>query len=152
MKVDAEDFRRVYEGMNDAALLQVKREDLVEVAQQCYDVELDRRGLTVGGEAAAQDAASSEAAAESEGMVELALFTDVDEARIARALLKGAEIPAYLENTDPMGRGEFRLSVPPEWLEEAREILEAEISEEELAAQAEAAELEEEAEEFHEPE
>ena len=154
MKVDAEDFRRVYESMNDAALLAVKREDLVAVAQQCYDVELARRGLAVGGAAAGADAERAEPTADSEGMVELATFTDVDEARVARGLLKDAEIPAFLENTNPMGRGEFRLSVPPEWLDEAREILEAEISEEELAAQAEAAgELEEEEdEELHDPE
>jgi hypothetical protein len=46
VKVDAEDFRRVYESMNDDALLGVKRDELVEVAQQCYDVEVARRGLT----------------------------------------------------------------------------------------------------------
>jgi len=83
----------------------------------------------------------------------------VDEARMARELLKSAEIPCYLRNDNPMavswtGVGGFRLSVPPEWLEQAREVLETEISEEELAAQAEAAgELEkDEAAELHEPE
>jgi uncharacterized protein YbjT (DUF2867 family) len=152
MKVDAEDFRRVYESMNDDALLAVKREDLVPMAQQCYDVEVARRGLA-GEEVEEAAAAASEPAGEGEEMVELATFTDVDDARLARELLKSAEIPCYLQNDDPLagnwiggaGQGAFRLSVPAEWLEQAREILETEISDEELAAQAEAAaELEEE--------
>jgi hypothetical protein len=148
MKVDAEDFRRVYENMNDGALLAVKREDLVALAQQCYDVELARRGLA-DGQTAAPEAASLEAAVAFAGdeMVELAIFTDVDDARLALALLKAAEIPCYLENDDPLagnwiggpGQGKFRLSVPPDWLGQAREVLETEISDEELAAQAEAA-------------
>jgi hypothetical protein len=163
MKVDAEDFRRVYESMNDDALLAVKREELVPVAQQCYDIEVARRGLA-GEEVEEAEAVAPEAAGESEEMVELATFTDVDDARMARELLKSAEIPCYLQNDDPLagnwiggaGQGAFRLSVPPEWLEQAREILETEISDEELAAQAEAAaeleELEEEAAELDERE
>jgi hypothetical protein len=162
VKVDAEDFRRVYESMNDDALLAVNRDELVEIAQQCYDAEVARRGLGAGEEIASPDVDGPVAAGGAEGMVELATFTDVDDARLARALLKAAEIPCYLENSDPSagwigqpGMGGFRLSVPPEWVEQAKEILETEISEDELAAQAEAAgELEEEEEtgEIHGPE
>jgi hypothetical protein len=162
MKVDAEDFRRVYEGMNDAALLAVKREDLVPVAQQCYDVEVARRGLA-GKPAEEAEVAGPETPGVSVEMVELATFTDVEDARMARELLKAAEIPCYLQNDDPLagnwigasGQGAFRLSVPVEWLEQAQEVLETEISDEELAAQAEAAaewEAEEEAAELDEPE
>ena len=152
MKVDAEDLRRVYDSMNDEALLEVKRDELVEVAQQCYDAELAKRGLLTTEPETAEGSAAPAPAVKQEGMVELATFTDVDDARFALALLKGAEIPAWLENVmspamasigNP-GFGEFRLSVPPEELEQAREILEAEISEEELAAQAEAAGVEDE--------
>jgi hypothetical protein len=158
MKVDAEDFRRVYESMNDDALLAVKRDELVEMAQQCYDVEVARRGLA-SEETAEPDAGGSETAAPSEEMVELAMFTDVDDARMALALLKAAEIPCYLGSGDSSaaswmgspGFGQFRLSVPPDWLEQAREVLDTQISDEELAAQAEAAgELEEEEEEEEE--
>jgi hypothetical protein len=146
MKVDAEDFRRVYESMNDDALLEVKRDELVEIAQQCYDVEVARRGLA-GEETAEPDAGGSETAGPGEEMVELATFTDVDDARMALALLKAAEIPCYLDNGDPSmaswmgspGFGQFRLSVPPDALEQAREVLDTQISDEELAAQAEAA-------------
>jgi hypothetical protein len=146
MKVDAEDFRRVYESMNDGALLAVKRDELVEMAQQCYDVEVAKRGLG-SKQTAEPDAGSSQADGESEEMVQVAAFTDVDDARMARALLKASEIPCYLENNDPAagnwistpGLGTFRLSVPPAWLEQAREVLDTPISDEELAAQAEAA-------------
>jgi len=143
VKVDADDFRRVYESLNDEALLAVKRDELVEVAQQCYDVEVAQRGLTAHGDVAAVPAQGS-AAAPSEELVEVATFTDVDDARLARDLLASAEIPSYLaadanlpgNMSAPSG---FRLSVSPSLLDQAREILDSQISDEELAAQAEAA-------------
>jgi hypothetical protein len=143
MKVDADDFRRVYDSLNDEALLAVKRDELVEVAQQCYDVEVARRGLAAHDNAAAVPAPGSAEAASPE-LVEVATFTDVDDARLARDLLQSAEIPSYLATdaklpgnmSAPVG---FRLSVAPSLLEQAREILDAQISDEELAAQAEAA-------------
>ncbi len=145
MKVDAEDFRRVYDSMNDQALLAVNRDELVEVARQCYDVELGRRGLRPA--AKAEIAAAPQHAGKPEGMVEAATFTDIEDARLARALLEGAEIPCYLENDAALpgntisnpGLGGFRLSVPPEWVGMAREVLDTQVSDEELAAQAEAA-------------
>jgi len=143
MKVDADDFRRVYDSLNDEALLAVKRDELVEVAQQCYDVEVARRGLAAHDNAAAVPAPGSAEAASPE-LVEVATFTDVDDARLARDLLQSAEIPSYLATdaklpgnmSAPVG---FRLSVAPSLLEQAREILDTQISDEELAAQAEAA-------------
>jgi hypothetical protein len=149
--------------MNDDALLAVNRDELVEVAQQCYDAEVARRNLIeVDKEEAAADAAAEEESAIRQEMVEVATFSDVDDARMALALLKAAEIPCYLENSDPSlagswmgqpGFGAFRLTVPPILLDQAREVLETEISEEELAAQAEAAaEVEEEEEEPEEEE
>jgi hypothetical protein len=151
MKVDAEDFRRVYDAMNDEALLAVDRDELVDVAQQCYDAELVKRGL-VTEEEVEETTVVTEVTEERQEMVELATFTDVDDARMALALLKTAEIPCWLENaaSSAIGYignpafGEFRLSVPPAYLEQAQEVLETEISEEELAAQAEAAGIEEE--------
>jgi hypothetical protein len=142
VKVDADDFRRVYDSLNDEALLAVKRDDLVEVARQCYDVEVAKRGLAARHDAAAPAPAS--AAAASEELVEVATFTDVDDARLARDLLQSAEIPSYLANdaklpgnmSAPSG---FRLSVSPSLLDQAREVLDTQVSDEELAAQAEAA-------------
>ena len=147
MKVDADDFRRVYESLNDEALLAVKRDELVEVAQQCYDVEVANRGLAASADAAAAPAPGSAEAA-GEELVEVAIFTDADDARLARDLLQSAEIPAYLaadaklpgNMSAPSG---FRLSVAPSLLEQAREVLDSRISDEELAAQAEAAAEEE---------
>jgi hypothetical protein len=147
VKVDADDFRRVYESLNDEALLAVKRDELVEVAQQCYDVEVANRGLAASADAAAAPAPGSAEAA-GEELVEVAIFTDADDARLARDLLQAAEIPAYLaadaklpgNMSAPSG---FRLSVAPSLLEQAREVLDSRISDEELAAQAEAAAEEE---------
>jgi hypothetical protein len=147
VKVDADDFRRVYESLNDEALLAVKRDELVEVAQQCYDVEVANRGLAASADAAAAPAPGSAEAA-GEELVEVAIFTDADDARLARDLLQSAEIPAYLaadaklpgNMSAPSG---FRLSVAPSLLEQAREVLDSRISDEELAAQAEAAAEEE---------
>ena len=143
MKVDADDFRRVYESLNDEALLAVNRDELVEVAQQCYDVEVAKRGLTASPDAAAGPALASAEAA-SEELVEVATFTDADDARLARDLLASAEIPSYLATDAKLPGnmsvpGGFRLSVSPSLLEQAREILDSRISDEELAAQAEAA-------------
>jgi hypothetical protein len=143
VKVDADDFRRVYESLNDEALLAVKRDDLVEVAQQCYDVEVAQRGLAARTDAAAVPAPGSAEAA-SEELVEIATFTDADDARLARDLLQSAEIPSYLATDAKLPGnmsvpGGFRLSVSPSLLEQAREVLDARISDEELAAQAEAA-------------
>ena len=45
MKVSAEDFRRQYADLSDEALLDVDRQDLVELARTCYDEELARRQL-----------------------------------------------------------------------------------------------------------
>jgi hypothetical protein len=145
MKVGADDFRRVYESLNDEALLAVKRDELVELAQQCYDVEVAARGLAARDDAAAVvPPGNPEAAGDGEELVEVATFADVDEARLARDLLQSAEIPSYLA-TDPKLPGNmsvpggFRLSVPPSLLEQAREVLDTQVSDEELAAQAEAA-------------
>jgi hypothetical protein len=156
VKVDADDFRRVYESLNDEALLAVKRDELVEVAQQCYDVEVAHRGLMASADAAAGPAPASAEAA-SEELVEVATFTDADDARLARDLLASAEIPSYLA-TDAKLPGNmsapsgFRLSVAPSLLEQAREVLDSRVSDEELAAQAEAAAELEPAEEPHDEE
>jgi hypothetical protein len=51
--VDPEDFRRHYAALSDRALLSLRREDLVPIAQQCYDVELAQRGIAAHRKAAA---------------------------------------------------------------------------------------------------
>ena len=43
MQIDPEDFRKHYASLSDQALLEWDRNELVEVAQRCYDAELARR-------------------------------------------------------------------------------------------------------------
>jgi hypothetical protein len=132
MEVGAEDFRRLYASLSDAGLRALKRDELVDVARECYDAEVALRGL----ESEAGDAVEHD---EEEGeLIEAATFTSGEEANLARALLKSASIPCFLEN-ERFATGGLRLLVPAAFLEQAREVLQAEISDEELAAQAEAA-------------
>lgn len=158
MEVSQADFRQHYELLSDEALLETNTEDLVDVARQCLEEEIERRGLNavaddspeeVGAEIAAEPAAGEEEA----GEVLIATFTNGDELNLARGLLQSAEIPSRVDNPlAVMGGMELRLFVPAAFEEHALEVLEAEISDEELAAQAEAAgELEEESEDPENP-
>ena len=137
MQVDLDDFRRRYAELSDDALLDLDRDDLVDLARDCYDAELSRRGL--------RRTSSSPPAIEARDhgeLVEAAIFSSSSEADLARALLESAAIPCYLENefagkTLRASDG-FRLFVPAALLDNAREILNSPVSDEELIAQAEA--------------
>ncbi|MDQ1469809.1 MAG: putative prokaryotic signal transducing protein, partial [Bryobacterales bacterium] len=83
-------------------------------------------------------AESADAGPENEALVSVGSFTIVDEARLARGLLKDAGIPCGLAN-EKSALGALHLMVPESHVEAALEVLGGEISEEELAAQAEAA-------------
>lgn len=141
MQISLEDFRRHFEILSDDALLATNREDLVDMAKQCYDVEVARRGLNApSGEAVEGEAPTPEDAAADDHFVEIANFNIPDEANFARGLLESAGIPYSLQNEySPLGGIDLRLMVPASLEEQALEILQSEISEEELAAQAEAA-------------
>jgi hypothetical protein len=141
--VTAEDFRRYYESLSDEALLEIDTGELVQLAQDCHAEEVARRGLA---EEVAEDttdapvAAPAEATAPGEELVCIVEYDYHDEADLARGLLEAAEIPASLES-EP---GVVRLMVPKALAEQALGMLAAPLSDEELAAQAEAAGLEEE--------
>ena len=47
MEATSGDFQRHFELLSDAALLEINRHDLVELAKQRYDEEVLRRGLGV---------------------------------------------------------------------------------------------------------
>ena len=80
-----------------------------------------------------------------EELVAIATYNIPEEASLARGLLESAEIPYHLENEfAALGGFQLRLLVPAAFEAEALEILDAEISDEELAAQAEAAGIAEE--------
>ena len=135
MDVTAEDFRRHYESLSDEALLEIDTEELVELARTCHADEVTRRGL-------APEPADDEDLTEkdhsetpAEELVCIVEYDYPDEADLARGLLEAAEIPAALES-EP---GVVRLMVPAEFAEQALRMITTPLSDEELAAQAEAA-------------
>jgi hypothetical protein len=151
--VSLDDFRRHFELLSDETLLATNREELVEGARACYDEELARRGLNAP---AAEEEPVEGVVEDADGgsrMALIATFSVAEEASLARGLLQIAGIPATLDNEySPLGGFQLHLTVPSEYEQQALEVLESEIPEEELAAQAEAAggfeEEEEEAEEL----
>ena len=141
MEVSLDDFRRNFEILSDDALLATNREDLVESARECYDEEVTRRGLnTPSIEPVPGEVLTGEESHEGDELVLIATYNIPDEANFARGLLESAGIPFSLQNEYvALGGIELRLMVPSAFEEEALQVLETEISEEELAAQAEAA-------------
>ncbi|MGD1071627.1 MAG: hypothetical protein ABSB15_15925 [Bryobacteraceae bacterium] len=141
MDVSIEDFRRHFALLSDGALLETRREDLVESAQQCLDEELSRRGLTRGaaGETPSEKPAEEPAPSGGEPVL-IATYTVAEEASLARGLLRSASIPCHIAN-EYTGLGSFQLQllVPAAYVEHALDVLAADISDDELAAQAEAA-------------
>src|SRR5579864_9272866 len=135
LEIAPETFRQQYEELTDAALLSIDRKDLIEVAQQYYDAEIARRGLHP------EQAAPAEVEPKAE-MVPVGTFLSLEEADLGRALLRSADVPAYLESeltSTWTGAGGLRLMVPPSFVEQAEEILGSQVSDEDLLAQAEAA-------------
>jgi len=142
LQVDLDDFRRRYAELSDEALLDLERDDLVDLARDCYDAELARRGLRRTSSAPPATEAQDHGELVEGGLVEAARFSSSSEADLARALLESAAIPCHLENefagkTLRVSDG-FRLFVPATLLDNAREILNSPVSDEELIAQAEA--------------
>jgi hypothetical protein len=141
LEIDPEELRRGYEELSDAGLLSIDRKDLTELARPYYDAEVAQRGLRPeSAEPEAEVEATAHAKPE-EDLVVAATFLSPHEADLGRTLLQSADIPAYLENEPNLsGAGGLLLMVPASFLEQAEEILGAQISEEDLIAQAEAAE------------
>jgi hypothetical protein len=152
MQIDPEEFRRRFEDLSDEALLEVKRDELVDVAQQLYDAELERRGLLEEEEELAEEESGDGAPDNPQDQMVLAAECgSMQEVQFARALLKSAGIPTYVQ-TDFSGilgatEEDTRVYVPASYLEQAKEILATPLSDEELEAQAEAAGFEDEEEE-----
>jgi hypothetical protein len=129
--VTPEDFRRHFDMLSDEALIETNRGDLVEIARQCFDEEVARRGLT-------NSAASPGKVNEVEIPVQIAKFHFRSEFELARALLRSAGIPSHQGNR--IGRRielELPLMVPAEFAEEALELIRSRVSDEELEAEAE---------------
>jgi hypothetical protein len=140
--ISLDDFRRHFELLSDETLLSTDREALVENARGVYDEEVARRGLITPAAENAEAAAGIPqiAPGEDDELVVIATYNIPDEANLARGLLQSAEIPFLLQNDYvALGGIELKLLVPKSLEEQALEILAHEISDEELAAQAEAA-------------
>ncbi len=95
MQINPEEFRRRFDGLSDDALLEVNRDELVEVAQDLYDAELERRGLIE--ESAEEEPEPAEGAPEDpkDDLVFAAEFGSAQELAFARSLLKSSGIPTY---------------------------------------------------------
>jgi hypothetical protein len=143
LDIDPNERRQRYAELSDDALLAVERDQLTELAQEIYDDELDERGLlTVSAEQDDDALAPNPNLTPGEQLVHIATFLDMNDAQLAVNLLRSAEIPVSLENEMGAaygGIGALRLMVPASLADQAEEILDTEISDEELAAQAEAA-------------
>ena len=142
MQIDPEDFKRHYALLSDAALLEIDRDELVDVARACYDTELAERNLTLENDPQPSEPAMEPTDTPVDGDLQLVgTFLSMDEANFARGLLQAADVPCSLENefsAGYSGPGALRLLVPASAYDRACEILETEISEEDLIAQAEA--------------
>ncbi len=135
MQIDPEEIRQRFEQLSDDGLLAIDRDELIELAQQYYDAEVSKRGLET-------DPGEPEEAVADDELVALTTFNSMEEADLVRALLQSEGISCKLENefsSDWTGVA-VRLMVPTSSLEQAEEILQSQISEDELIAQAEAAE------------
>jgi hypothetical protein len=138
--ISLDDFRRHFELLSDEALLETSREDLVETARTCFDEEVSRRGLKPAAAEEPSEAPAPEPVNPDDQLVLIATFNIADEANLARGLLESASIPLHLANEHlSLGGFQLRLLVPAAYEEQALEILETQISDEELAAQADAA-------------
>jgi PhnB protein len=126
MKVSVEDFRHQYAGLSDEALLDVDPQELVPLARHCLEEEVARRCLkpAVPARAAARP---PESHGEAEEFAVVETYLNSEHAKLARDLLHAAGIRTQL------GAGGLALLVPLSVLEDAREVLEAQISEEALA-------------------
>ena len=146
MDITTEDFRRHFDFLSDEALLDTNREELTEVAQQCLDEEIAKRGLHLASEEIPEedDPAADEPSPETEELVVVATYDDAEEADGAKALLDEAKIPSRLvKDASDMEGTQLELLVPANDLFKALDALGLHLSDEELAAQAEAAGMEE---------
>ena len=142
MHAMADDFRSRYDSLSDEALLAENREELVDLARECLDGEMARRGLAPP--ATEPEPKPAENLAPGDELVPVADFLSREEGDLARGLLESAGIPCghasgQTTGTDWSMTGSLRLLVPARFLDQARELLESPVSEEELAAEAEAA-------------
>jgi len=142
VKPDLDELRTHVAGLSDEALLEVQPDELVESARAVYEAEMSSRGISWNVPAADR---SEEVADAPPAMVSLARFETVEEARFARTMLENEGVPVWFageltpQRITADASAALELITKPEYLEQAQEILNAQISDEELARQAEEA-------------
>ncbi len=133
MEATPEDFQKHFELLSDDALLDTKRDELVDVARECFDEEVSRRGLHVASRTNARKPR------EDYRYVQIAKFHFRSEFEVAKALLKSENIPATQGSR--IGRRielELPLMVPIAFAEQALELIRSKVPHEELDAVASA--------------
>jgi hypothetical protein len=154
VQIDPESLRRHYSSVSDEELLALNRDDLIEMAQKCWDEEVERRGLD---EQQESDAASDDEAGETKAFFEGNVDADwIDEAVCACSfvgnpggspacdavkVLDDAGIPCEVTAVEissaldrHLAEYEYRVMVPAPLNLKARSILDKEIFNPQLEA------------------
>ena len=142
MQIDLEALRRHYASLSDEALSEIDRSDLVDLARQCYDVELARRHVNQTEGRSTFRAASVDRPDASDWLDGAACVCTFPVSSVhnpnyddtpARTVLESAGIPCHLElcqvapDPEPAPQSEYRLMVPGEFNLEASCVLNKEI-------------------------
>lgn len=149
MQIDPERLRQHYGSLSDEELSALKREELTEMAQQCYDQEWERRGLVETEESELVESGEDYEESSGDGEAETDWFqdaacvasfvgqpggsaaSDADEARLA---LQRAGIPCQISTVEVArssdgqpAQHEYRAMIPAPFTLKATSILDKEI-------------------------
>ena len=131
--------------LSDEELLETAPDDLTEEARSAYEAEMQSRGLQWPAEGEEAESEVIDAAQAGIPLVSIAQYETIDEARYAQTLLRNEGIPVWIAGGVSPQTLKFDPSAPldlvtqPDFLEQAQLVLTTEVSEEELARQAEEA-------------
>jgi len=133
MKITAEELKAAYRRMSKEELLALDRGELTDMARQCYDAELEDRGLNREAEPGAGAGSAAEPEEFGEPLVAIHDCGSADEAWGVQSALEAAGIPARIgdDRVRPRagaatGLGRFRVAVPASYADQARAVLNAE--------------------------
>ncbi|WP_155121220.1 hypothetical protein [Bryobacter aggregatus] len=143
--LNLEELRKNLTQLADKSLLEVDPEGLTDAARSVYEAEMQSRGIQWPSAEPEEQAETAPAAEPGADLVLIDKYESLDEARLAAALLRNEGIPVWLAgalNSQKRlvdANAPLQLVTQPDFLEHARLVLASEVSEEELARQAEEA-------------